>query len=218
MELLKRFNVIKKHSVDVSIDASIDARINFIKQKIAPLNLNISNECKTRINILISIIDFRYFFGGYISIFNIAQELASQGKIIRIIIVDQCDYNLDLWRTEIKKYSGLEQFFDKVEVSYVYDRSNIVQVNEDDIFIATSWWTAHIANDTLKYLNREKFIFLIQEYEPLFYSHETLQVLSQQSYTFPHLAVFSTEFLREYFKQNRIGVFQKKIDEEILEK
>jgi hypothetical protein len=34
-----------------------------------------------------------------------------------------------------------------------------------------------------------------------------LAALARESYDFPHLAVFSTELLRDYFRQNAIGVF-----------
>ena len=36
----------------------------------------------------------------------------------------------------------------------------------------------------------------------------SVSALAMESYTFPHYAIFSTEILREYFRQNRLGVFQ----------
>jgi hypothetical protein len=94
-----------------------------------------------------------------------------------------------------------------VEIAYVYDRSIALQVNPTDAFIATSWWTAHVAHRAVNDLGREKFTFLEQEYEPIFYPTGTFYALAQQAHTFPQFAVFSTDFLRDYFRENKLGVF-----------
>jgi hypothetical protein len=48
---------------------------------------------------------------------------------------------------------------------------------------------------------------LIQEFETFTFPMGTYAALADQSYTFPHCAVYSTEFLRDYFRQNDLGVF-----------
>ncbi|UCF86679.1 MAG: hypothetical protein JSV71_04125 [Nitrospiraceae bacterium] len=183
--------------------------VEFIRKKIAPLNLNVIQSEQMRVNIIISIIDFRYVFGGYIGVFNLAKKLADSGFRIRMVITDECKYEPDVWRQEIKKYEGLENFFDRVEVAYVYSRKDPIPVSTHDVFMATSWWTAHIANYARKFLNSMKFVYLIQEYEPLFYPMGTFAALALESYTFPHYALFSTGILQGYFKENQLGVFRK---------
>ncbi len=182
--------------------------VDFIRKKIASLNIKAVPDEAERVNMLISIIDFRYFFGGYIGVFNLSKKLAGQGLRVRMLIVDECKYQPAEWRKEIRKYEGLEDFFDRVEVEYVFTREKTIPVSPKDIFLATSWWTAHIANLARKYLNLKKFIYLAQEYEPLFYPMGTFASLALESYTFPHYALFSTGILKDYFKQNRLGVFQ----------
>jgi len=194
----------------------MNSTVYSIQQKIAPLKIKISPTEKKRINLLIPTIDFQYFFGGYITKFNLAKQLALQGHDVRIIIVDWCDFNPNYWKNEIRHYTGLEDFFEMVEVNYAFDRSKPITFNDNDIIIATTWWTAHIANDSLNYLNKKKFIYLIQEYEPFTFALGTYYALAKETYNFPHYAIFSTEFLREYFKRNRIGVFKN--DPEIGEK
>jgi hypothetical protein len=56
-------------------------------------------------------------------------------------------------------------------------------------------------------LQREGFIFFVQEYEPLFHPGGSLYALAQEAYTFPQYQLFSTELLREYFKLHHYGVF-----------
>ena len=183
--------------------------VNHIRHMIAPLNLQISEGALERVNTLISMIDFRYFFGGYIGMFNLAKSLAREGFKVRMIIVEECKYEPEVWGEEIKKYEGLEDFFDLVEVVYAYSRTEPIEASRRDIFLATSWWTAHVANYARKYLNSEGFLYFSQEYEPAFYRMGTCSALALESYTFPHYAIFSTEILREYFRQNRLGVFRE---------
>lgn len=187
------------HAIDV---------VNHIRHMVSPLNLEVSEGAAARINTIISIIDFRYFFGGYIGMFNLAKSLAQQGFRVRMIISEECKYEPEIWRQEIRKYEGLEDFFDIVEVEYAYSRSEPIEVSKRDVFLATSWWTAYVANYARKYLNSERFIYFSQEYEPAFYRMGTCSAMALESYTFPHYAIFSTEILREFFRQNKLGVFK----------
>jgi hypothetical protein len=187
---------------------SEDNMVQLVKQMIAPLKLNISNGEPQRINIIMATVDFKYIFGGYLAMFNLAKKIAQFGNQVRIVIVEPCDYNPEEWRRQIKAYPGLEDFFDLVETSYHFDRSIPLEVNKDDIFIATSCWTAHIANKAVSDMGNEKFIFFAQEYEPIFFPMGTFHALSHQSYFFPQFTIFSTEFLREFFRNRRIGIYK----------
>jgi hypothetical protein len=185
------------------------ARASFLLTKTAPLNLNISPRADRRVNILTSQIDFKYLFGGYISVFGLALTLKDSGYRTRIVLVDECDYKPDLWRKQIKAFPPLADLFDRVEVEYVFDRSRSLIVSQNDAFVATSWWTAHIAHRAAAELKQRRFVYLTQEYEPLFYEASSLRALAEESYTLPHYAIFSTELLREYQRQNKIGVFAR---------
>jgi hypothetical protein len=48
---------------------------------------------------------------------------------------------------------------------------------------------------------------LIQEFEPFTFPMGFYAALADQSYTFPHYGVFSTELLRDYFRRHELGVF-----------
>ncbi len=187
------------------------SQVQFTQQKIAPLRLRISIAAPRRINLLIPNIDLKHFFGGYITKLNLARRLAEAGFNVRLVIVDICDYLPSVWRRQLQLYDGLEQLFDKVETVYAYDRNKLLTVSEDDVFMATTWWTAHIAHQATKTLKKSKFIYLIQEYEPFTFPMGTFASLANQTYGFPHYAIFSTELLRDYFRQNRLGVFSASV-------
>ena len=183
--------------------------IDFIPQKIAPLNLQIARHAKRRLNILVSEVKLQYLFAGYLCVFNLALHLKRAGYEVRIVLVDPCDFNPQQWNRELTAYEGLADLFDQVEAVYLFDRSLPLIVNPRDAFIATSWWTAHIAHHAAQHLGQRGFVYLAQEYEPLFYPAGSFLALAEQAYTFPHRAIFSTELLRDYFQVNNIGSFSQ---------
>jgi glycosyltransferase involved in cell wall biosynthesis len=182
-------------------------RVEAIEQKIAPLQVQIALTAPRRVNLLIPTIDFKYVFGGYITKFNLARYLTEEGYKVRLLLVDYCDYQPVQWRQQLRAYPGLEKLLDQVEIVCAFDRSRPIAFHPRDALIATTWWTAHIAHHAAKVLNRTRFVYLIQEFETFTFPMGTYAALADQSYTLPHRAVFSTEFLRDYFRQHDLGVF-----------
>jgi beta-1,2-rhamnosyltransferase WsaF-like protein/glycosyl transferase family 2 len=177
-----------------------------IAAKIAPLELTVLDDAPSRINILIPTIDLDHFFGGYIAKLNLARRLADYGARVRIVTVDPVGPLLPAWRQTLEAYSGLGGLFDRVEVVFGRESAG-VEVSPSDRFIATTWWTAHIAREAIGSLGGERFLYLIQEYEPFTFPMGTYAALASESYRFPHFALFSTELLRDYFRRHRIGVY-----------
>jgi hypothetical protein len=73
--------------------------------------------------------------------------------------------------------------------------------------VASTWWTAHLAHRALAATERERFLYLVQEYEPFTFSMGSLAALAAESYRFPHDALFSTALLRDWFRARGIGVY-----------
>jgi beta-1,2-rhamnosyltransferase WsaF-like protein/glycosyl transferase family 2 len=179
----------------------------WINHNISPLTLDISPEHPKRVNLLLATIDFRYVFGGYIGMFNLALRLAQEGYRARIILHEQTDWKLAEWERQIQRYPGLTTLFREVEVISRFDRSLPVEVNPDDRFVATNCWAAHIAHSTARHLKEQRFLFMVQEYEPYFLPMSSISALFQQAYTFPQVPLFSTDLLRDFFREQRIGVY-----------
>ncbi len=178
-----------------------------IQDKIEPLNLQIDQANPRRINLLIPEIDVRTFFGGYIAKFNLARRLVDLGFQVRFVIIDPCEVDEKGWREMVAEYDGIESIFDSVEYIYCYDRTRPVPVSPDDYFIATTWWSAYVAHAATTELGREKFFYLIQEYEPFTFPMGSYFAIADQSYSFPHRALFSSPQLHDYFKQRKLGLF-----------
>jgi hypothetical protein len=104
----------------------------------------------------------------------------------------------------VESYSGLDGLFESVEVAFGREAGGL-EVSRADTFVATTWWTAHIAHAALRSVEAERFVYLIQEYEPFTFPMGTYAALASESYTFPHAALYSSELLRQYFLGHRIG-------------
>jgi glycosyltransferase involved in cell wall biosynthesis len=177
-----------------------------VADKIAPLELALRDEAPQRLNLLIPTIDLDHFFGGYIAKFNLARRLAERGARVRVVTVDPVPPLPRSWERRIESFSGLDGLFDRVEVAFGRESQGL-EVSGADRFIATTWWTAHVARAALRSLGGDRFMYLIQEYEPFSYPMGTYAALAGESYRFPHFALFSTESLRDYFRRHRIGVY-----------
>ena len=177
-----------------------------IAAKIAPLDLAPAERAPERLNLLIPTIDLAHFFGGYIAKFNLARRLAERGARVRIVTVDPVPPLPRGWRRQVEAYSELAGLFDRVELAFGRGGGPL-EVSPRDRFIATTWWTAHIASEAGRALEIERFAYLIQEYEPFTFPMGTYAALAEQSYRFQHFALFSTELLRGYFRAHGIGVY-----------
>jgi glycosyltransferase involved in cell wall biosynthesis len=178
-----------------------------IAAKIEPLRWAVDESAPRRVNLLIPTIDLRHFFGGYIGKMNLARRLAQAGERVRIVTVDPVGPLPRDWRATIGAYEGLAGLFDQVEVAFGRESPSL-PVSRDDAFIATTWWTAHIAGEALHHVEAERFLYLIQEYEPFTFPMGTYAALAEDSYRLPHFALFSTELLRGYFRAHGIGVYR----------
>jgi glycosyltransferase involved in cell wall biosynthesis len=177
-----------------------------IAEKVAPLELSMRDDAPPRVNLLIPTIDLDHFFGGYIAKFNLARRLAERGLRVRIVTVDPVPPLPRDWARRLESYEGLAGLFDDIEVVFARESPGL-EVSRADRFVATTWWSAHVAAHAARALGGERFLYLIQEYEPFTFQMGTYAALASQSYGFPHFALFSTELLRDYFRRHAIGVY-----------
>ena len=181
--------------------------VGTLAAKIAPLELAVSEDAPTRVNILIPTIDLDHFFGGYIAQAEPAATARGRGARVRIVTVDPVGLLPSSWQRSVEAYSGLDGLFERVEVVFGRE-SNGIEVSRSDRFVATTWWTAHIAARRRHAGSEaERFLYLIQEYEPFTFPMGSYAALAQRSYGFPHSALFSSELLRDWFRRHGIGVY-----------
>ena len=178
-----------------------------LARTVEPLELTVSPSEPERVNLLLPTIELRHLFGGYITKFNLARKLAEQGLRTRIMTVDPTPSLPADWREQVEGYAGLDGLFDTVEVAFARDRDAPVAINPRDRFVATTWWTAHIAAAAVGQTERSRFLYLIQEFEPYTHPMGSWAAYALSTYELPHVAMFSTALLRDFFAARRYGVF-----------
>ncbi len=178
----------------------------WIVDKLAPLRLAIRDGGPRRVNIIHPAIDLKHFFGGFIAVFNLARRLGERGHRVRVIALEGSRPPAD-WRAQLASYEGIGDSALELEVVFAADPSEPIEASPDDALIATHWTAAHVAAIALPELRAERFLYLIQEYEPFIFPMGSAAALARASYELPHVALFSTDLLRDWFAANAIGVF-----------
>ena len=86
-----------------------------------------------------------------------------------------------------------------------------IEVSRARRFIATTWWTAHIARDALRSVGRRSVPLPDPGVRAVHVPDGHLRRAGRPSPTrFPHFALFSSELLRATFAPTRIGVFARR--------
>lgn len=171
---------------------------------------------KPRINLLIPTVDTKQAYAGVstaLSFFKSLSGALGDSFDSRII---STDISFGSSYVPPEGYSlAAEDWADK-------ERTHVVQnaakrwlqpfgVRKNDIFVATSWWAAHVGFSLLNsspYRDGyafNKLIYLIQDFEPGFYPWSTKYMLSRQTYCYKDktIAVFNSPYLLDFFKANK---------------
>jgi glycosyltransferase involved in cell wall biosynthesis len=180
--------------------------VHDVAKKIEPVPLQITDRPPT-INFLIPTLDPSIVFAGYLTKFNLIRRLLERGTSVRLVVVDSSLTDLSLLQPQLNGFPGIRDALRKTEVFFAFGRKASLPVSRQDIFIATTWWTAHIAQAACEELGCNEFVYLIQEFEPALFPFGSYHTLALETYGFKHFAVFSTDILRRYFENHRLGVF-----------
>lgn len=184
-------------------DAGEDPWVVDFKRKFSGRSFEIAGRPRG-VNVLLSWLDAANFFGGYMAMFNVARRISEAGYPVRVLLTDQREIQEeDLQRIRTHDAS-LQDFLSKVECVPCFSSAQPVPIARDDIFLATSWWTAHIAREAVSRTDFSKFIYLTQDYEAIFYENGAYRVLADQSYRFDYFPIVSTDILRRFFIEEGI--------------
>lgn len=202
-------NTLIKNAYKSTVGSFINTHIS----EITPFNPTISSFEGKRINLLVPSINKEHVFGGISTAIKFYEELVSaSNEYARRIITTDASPNTD----DLEKYSGYalvnsEQDVDcESQITPFNDRYNkTIPVGKDDIFIATSWWTAYFAQRIVKWQSEvykrdiQSVIYFIQDFEPGFYPWSSQYALADSTYRYngPQIAVFNSSLLMEFFEQ-----------------
>ena len=161
------------------------------------------------LNIMIPTINPELIFGGYIGLYNFIDSLTNRGYRVRILVCEDLVPPLDKVIKKIGSDTVISKNLKRCEIIECLDKEKTYILGREDIFIGYSWMTMRLAHHASKALNGKLPIFFIQEFEPIFHHFDSLRFLADETYTFPHNAVFNSPQLARYFENKQIGVFSQ---------
>ncbi len=201
------------HDLDRSLaryrlaDVGGQVTVHDLARKTELPNLRRRSRSARRIVFLLPELVSRHFFGGYMGKFNLIAKLLDIGHRVEIVCVEQTALDPeDLLRIH-ESFPELGRVLIEANIRPGRDFLDGVRIGPNDTVIATTWWTAHMANALIQLNGAERFIYLIQEYEPFTFVMGSWAAVAHESYGFPHQAIFSSDLLCRHFEAQRIGVF-----------
>lgn len=150
-----------------------------------------------RVTLLVPSLQNSSFFGGTATALIFAAMTAQKTKRDLLII--------ETLKKGSVEASALQKFFDENNTGFAqevklmdlsprkYNHYGYIDMHPDDIFICSAWWDAYVLKDLPL---TKKFIYLIQDYEPIFYNNSDLKVLAESTYHAENfLPVCNTELM-----------------------
>ena len=174
-----------------------------------PLNLVVAPQLvnEPRLNVLVPGLAMRHLSGGPNTALEIAGRLALSGVRVRLISTESAfDENPAPFRAHMRGLLGTDLPAD-VQLVSANDRAVPLAIGARDLFMATAWWTAQQAKYAVRQTEHSRFVYLIQDYEPLFHPASTQQALAAETYSLDHLPVVNSQWLHEFLVRERIGRF-----------
>lgn len=179
--------------------------------EITPLNTRESKITEKRINLIIPALSTKHVFGGIATALALLESISSNNENVRIILSDEATFTHD----DNPAFSSwtIKSLQDEdtngrhiIPAGCRYEKS--LAVAENDVFIATAWWTASLAKQIqekqLAIYNKDeftKFFYLIQDFEPGFYPWSSRYALADSTYrdSSRFIPIFNTKILNDFF-------------------
>jgi hypothetical protein len=163
-------------------------------------------------NLLIPLLNPGVFFGGYQSYLMFAAALRRSGARVRLIATDQIDGDGRTLASACRAiFPDAAELFQHIEVlNAVGARPPTIHVSPYDAFVAFNCAGAVIAtNAASRIAPGRPFIFYIQDEEGHFHAHDSYRAWKQSIYALPHMAIYNSPWLADYFREQSWGPFAR---------
>lgn len=149
-------------------------------------------------------------FAGIATALDIGLGLAAQGHRVRFIATDlpmaSAAVSQHFLRQRAQKAGLSLEAMDRVSLQCGQTGRHLA-AHRDDRFLATAWWSAHVARGLIRRhgYSTAQILYLIQDFEPNFYAWSPEYADARASYDFDVLPIFNTTLLRDYMAQQGIA-------------
>ncbi len=195
----------------------------FLKQNhesiIYPVLFKKNPSVNSRINLIIPTLEPEKTYGGISTALRIFKELVDSGDFDQIRCIVTTDkvsmkaigYFSELMQKDfnISRGNGYKEDSNFTILPLKTNQDRIIDLKENDKYMATAWWTADLGFRCLKeqkkiFKKNKKLIYLIQDYEPIFYPNGDLSTKAKSTYLNEDstIAILNSEELYNFFKNN----------------
>ncbi len=159
---------------------------------------------KGYVTILVPSLQKSSFFGGTATALILAGLISKeQGKKIRIVETLQHGGASPRQLSEFFKANAIE--IDDENIILIdlsprkYNHYGYLDIHPEDLYIASAWWDAHLLNQLPL---PSKYIYLIQDFEPIFYNNSDKYILAEQTYkNRSFIPVCNTELMYKFMSE-----------------
>lgn len=163
-----------------------------------------------RLNVLIPGMALRAMSGGPNTALNLTFRLAREGVRVRYISTDIAADPANMLGRHLRELTGIDNHLETVEFASAHDRATETEIDEDDVFFGTAWWTVQMIKHVLGRMRSRRFLYLIQDYEPGLYPWSTPYALALETYGLDFNPIVNESLLLEYLCRQNIGRFAER--------
>jgi len=183
-------------------------RIELLNYKLASIPARTVSNRKPTLNFLFPTLQPSLIFGGYIAALNFILNLTERGLRFRVVVTEPTIRSVEALRKASANNALLRRVLETTEIHLITNRSATLRCHREDRFVGYSWDTMRLAHDLARDVNGSLPIFFIQEYEPVFYPHDSIHFLASSTYDLDHFAIFNSSILRDFFRDQNMGAFR----------
>lgn len=188
--------------------------IPLLEEKISAPPYQIDPLAPARVNVLLPQLDPLIMFGGYIACLQFICKIQAEGFKVRILLTESDRFDREGVNAKLASNPALQRAVADAEVEDITQGIHPTVISPNDAFVGYSFWTCIKAHHLAKAIDKE-FIFFLQEFEPIFHSHDSLYAIGSYVYRLPHKVIFNTDLLADYFRSKQLGVFSRHQGEEL---
>lgn len=156
-----------------------------------------------RLNLVTDSLNADSLFGGVATSLILATLYAKNNNMDLRIITRNTENNPKNFFRFLEQYKisppQKVEFFSDFDATASSSKLKL-EVSEQDIFLATSWWSADAISKTNL---RKRFFYILQEVEPFFYPHGDDRLLCEATLANPNIDfIVNSKLLFDYYKDN----------------
>jgi len=148
-------------------------------------------------------IDYKSISAGFYGVFGLANFLGKSGLDVSIALIDTFEFDRRDFKNHLQNCTGLEDLLNNASILDWRMKHKIHNIGDKDLFVATVWYTAYIAQYANKLRNIDNFLYFIQDYECGFYPRGALYQLARNTYDMRYHALISTKPLTKEILSRR---------------